>query len=274
MCFTGSRLGEQEQAGHTRSPRTQFAVHSFALSINYDRKVTTDTSRRAAIFDGDDTLWRTEALYDRARDAARAIVSRHGVNPKEWEARQRVIDVQNVAAYGFSSARFPASCLQAFRELSSESGCEIDGDLERRIVHAAQGVFRNTPKLVPYSRSVLRTLSRRGVRLGLLTKGDPTVQADRIKRSGLSSFFECTEIVADKTPQTIRGILNTLGVATANAWMIGNSLRSDIIPALEVGVKGIWIEAPVWEYERVDLHMDEALVHKAADIREVLKIIY
>jgi putative hydrolase of the HAD superfamily len=141
-------------------------------------------------------------------------------------------------------------------------------------VHAAQGVFRNTPKRVPYSSSVLRILSRRGVRLGLLTKGDPTVQADRIERSGLSSFFACTEIVADKTPQTIRGMLKKLGVAAANAWMIGNSLRSDIIPALEVGVKGIWIEAPVWEYERVDVPMNEALVRKASEIREVLKIIY
>jgi putative hydrolase of the HAD superfamily len=236
--------------------------------------VTTDTSTRAAIFDGDDTLWRTEALYDRAREAARVIVSRSGADPKEWEARQRVIDVQNVAVYGFSSARFPASCLQAFREVCSESGCEIDADVERHIVHAAQGVFRNNPKRVPYATSVLRTLNKRGVRLALLTKGDPTVQADRIKRSGLSSFFERVEVVADKTPRTIRGVLKKLGVTAPNTWMIGNSLRSDIIPALEVGVRGIWIEAPVWEYERVDVRTNEALVHKVTEIRKVLKIIY
>jgi putative hydrolase of the HAD superfamily len=185
-----------------------------------------------------------------------------------------VIDVQNVAVYGFSSARFPASCLQAFREVCSGSGHEMDGDVESRIVHAAQAVFRNNPKRIPYAISVLRTLNRRGVRLGLLTKGDPTVQADRIERSGLSSFFDCIEIVADKTPLTIRSMLKKLGVAAANAWMIGNSLRSDIIPALEVGVKGIWIEAPVWEYERVEVRTNEALIYKATDIREVIKVIH
>jgi putative hydrolase of the HAD superfamily len=185
-----------------------------------------------------------------------------------------VIDVQNVAVYGFSSARFPASCLQAFREVCSESGHEIDEDVERRIMHAAQSVFRNNPKRTPYAISVLRTLNRRGVRLGLLTKGDPTVQADRIERSGLSSFFECVEIVADKDPQTILRILKKLGVSVQNAWMIGNSLRSDIIPALEVGVRGIWIEAPVWEYERVEVRTNEALVYKATDIRDVLKAIH
>lgn len=235
--------------------------------------VTANLSMRAAIFDGDDTLWRTEVLYDRAREATRAIVSRYGANPSEWEARQRVIDVQNVAVYGFSSARFPASCLQAFREVCSESGYEITNEMEQRVLHAAQGVFRKNPKRIPYAISVLRALNVRGVRLGLLTKGDPTVQADRIERSGLSSFFACVEIVEEKTPRSIRRMLRKLGVAAPNAWMIGNSLRSDILPALEVGVRGVWIEAPVWEYERVEVRSDEALVYKASDIRDVLKVI-
>jgi len=243
------------------------------LRLIYDLRVIRSLPIRAAVFDGDDTLWRTELLYDRARAAARKIVERQGVDPVQWEARQRIIDVENVSVYGFSPSRFPASCLQAFREVSSDVKYERDEEAERRIVHAAQSVFRNNPKRIPYATSVLRTLKKRSVRLGLLTKGDPSIQSDRIERSGLAPFFESIEIVPDKTPKVIRGMLKRLGALPSNAWMIGNSLRSDIVPALRVGVKGIWIDAPVWEYEKKSIQTPEALVVKARDIREVLEVI-
>jgi putative hydrolase of the HAD superfamily len=162
---------------------------------------------QAAIFDGDDTLWRTEILYDRARDAARQIVSEYGLNPDQWERRQRAIDIANVAVYGFSSDRFPTSCLQAFEEVESESGAKVHEDVRGRLIHAAKSVFRNRPKLVPYAASVLHELQKRRVRLALLTKGDPTVQKDRVEKSGLASFFELIEIVPEKTPSAIKDVL-------------------------------------------------------------------
>ena len=212
--------------------------------------MSNDMAVRGAIFDGDDTLWKTEILYDRAREAARDIVTCHGIDPDQWEARQRVLDVENVAVYGFSSARFPASCLQAFQELRDASEHAIDENVEREIVYAARLVFRESPELVPHVKEVLGTLRRRGLRLALLTKGDPEVQLSRIQQSGLASFFDAIEVVPEKTAARILTILRTLNVKPANTWVIGNSMQSDILPALALEARGIWIDAPVWEYER------------------------
>jgi putative hydrolase of the HAD superfamily len=236
--------------------------------------MNSDTSLRAAIFDGDDTLWKTEILYDRAREAVRDIVIRQGVDPDQWEARQRVLDVGNVSVYGFSSARFPASCLQAFQEVRGASMHEIDENVERKIVYAARSVFRQSPELVSHVKDVLGTLRRRGLRLALLTKGDPQVQADRIQQSGLASFFDAIEVVPEKTSAIILKIVESLDVQPLNTWVIGNSMRSDILPALVLGARGIWIDAPVWEYERGHEVALGASVFKATDIRDVLPIIH
>lgn len=230
-------------------------------------------SRQAVIFDGDDTLWRTEILYDQARDAARQIVSNSGLNASQWETRQRAIDIANVAVYGFSSERFPASCLQALDEIEIASDGSADRRMRERIARAATSVFRKNPKLVPYATSVLQKLRKRGVRLALLTKGDPIVQKQRIERSGLAPLFDVIEIVPEKTPAVIRNVLDKLDARPCDSWTIGNSLRSDILPAVEVGVRGIWIDAPVWEYERTATKIPSTSVHKASDIRAVLALI-
>ena len=232
--------------------------------------VNSETTIRAAILTG--LLWKTEVLYDRAREAVRDIISSQRIDADQWEVRQRVIDVQNVAVYGFSSERFPTSCLQAFREVWAAAGRSIDVNVENKIFYAAQSVFRNNPELIPHVTTVLGTLRRRGVRLALLTKGDPCVQADRIEQSGLASVFEVIEIVQEKTTTTFRTILQNLSADGSNTWAIGNSLRSDIF-ALELGVRGIWIDAPVWDYERSDGTSTEASVFKATDLREILRII-
>jgi putative hydrolase of the HAD superfamily len=235
--------------------------------------VNSEDTIRAAIFDGDDTLWRTEVLYDQARQAVRYIISSQRIDADEWEVRQRIIDVENVAVYGFSSERFPTSCLQAFREVWAAAGRSVDVNVERKIFYAAQSVFQNNPELIPHVKTVLGTLRRRGVQLALLTKGDPRVQADRIEQSGLASLFEVIEIVQEKTTTTFRNILRKLNAHGSNTWAIGNSLRSDILPALELGARGIWIDAPVWEYERSDGTPAETSVFKATDLREILDII-
>jgi putative hydrolase of the HAD superfamily len=238
------------------------------------KSMNNDMALRGAIFDGDDTLWKTEILYDRAREAARDIVTCHGIDPDRWEARQRVLDVENVAVYGFSSARFPASCLQAFQEVREASGHAIDENVEREIVHAARLVFRENPELVPHVKEVLGTLRRRRLRLALLTKGDPEVQLSRIQQSGLASFFDAIEVVPEKTATIILEILRSLNVQPANTWVIGNSMRSDILPALALGARGIWIDAQVWEYERSGDIAKGTSVFKAIDIRDVLSVIH
>jgi putative hydrolase of the HAD superfamily len=202
------------------------------------------------VFDGDDTLWSTEKLYDDARSLAREVVAESGVDADRWEERERCIDVQNVVKLGYSMERFPASCVQAYEDLCRTTGGVVDADIVARVRGAARSVFERDPPLVSGARETLTFLRAKGARLALLTKGDPELQARRIERSGLREFFDVIQIVPEKSPAVIRDVVAALGVDVGSAWMVGNSMRSDVLPAIDAGLRAVRIPAHVWEYER------------------------
>lgn len=202
------------------------------------------------VFDGDDTLWSTEQLYDDARSDARRVVAESGLDGALWEEVERRIDVQNVARLGYSKERFPTSCVQAYEELCRNAGHALDACIVERVRRAAQSVFDRDPPLVPGAREALGFLRSRGARLALLTKGDRELQLRRMERSGLRDFFDIVQIVSEKSPAIIRDAVAALGVDVGSAWMVGNSVRSDVLPAINAGLRVVWVKAHVWEYEK------------------------
>jgi putative hydrolase of the HAD superfamily len=216
---------------------------------------------RGIVFDGDDTLWRTEELYDRARQEARGIVAQAGLDGKHWEAIERRLDIENVERFGHAADRFPTSCVEAYEIVRREEGRPADSAVAAAVAKAARRVFTDAAPLLPDARETLAELHARGLRLALLTKGDPTVQRRRVDQSGLVPYFDLVEIVDQKTPETIAGAVATLGVDPASALSVGNSIRSDVLPSLEAGIRPVWIDAHVWEYEREhDAIEDERVV--------------
>src|SRR2546427_7855443 len=125
----------------------------------------------AVIFDGDDTLWITEPLYDSARRAVRQIVQVHGLDGEHWEEMERRIDVRNVDSFGHDPARFPASCREAYELLCAKSGVSSVAAVTREIEAAAKTVFYSVTPNVEDAAVTLQALSELGVKLGLLTKG-------------------------------------------------------------------------------------------------------
>src|SRR3984885_14743439 len=210
---------------------------------------------QAIVFDGDDTLWSTECLYDTARDSARKVVTDAGFDGVAWEELERLIDVRNVDALGFSAERFPTSCAQAYEELCRRQSLSPNPAIIMRIQQAARSVFELEAPLVLNVRETLRGLRAQGMGLALLTKGDPEIQARRIENSGLRDFFEVVEIVPEKNASVIRSVVDRLGVGVEHALMVGNSVQSDLIPAIEAGLQVMWVNAHVWEYERVGNHL-------------------
>jgi putative hydrolase of the HAD superfamily len=103
----------------------------------------------AVIFDGDDTLWATEPLYDRARAEAREIVSRAGLDGARWEELERRLDVENVDAMGYSPDRFPTSCVQAYEQGCLATGARPDHEVAQLVRRAAASVFDADAPLVP-----------------------------------------------------------------------------------------------------------------------------
>ncbi len=227
---------------------------------------------RAIIFDGDDTLWLTEPLYDQARQHARTVVETAGVDGAVWEALERKLDVSNVERLGHTLARFPTSCVEAYRAICLATGREPDIRTETDVRKAASEAFEMAAPLVPFAREALTALKARGYLLALLTKGDPELQRRRIDQSGLAPFFNSIKVVGQKTPEAIAAVLKELGVNADSAWSVGNSLRSDVYPSLAAGVQPVWIDAHVWEYEQGhNAPIDERVI-ALADLTRLVEV--
>jgi putative hydrolase of the HAD superfamily len=223
------------------------------------------------IFDGDDTLWETEPLYDSARRRAAQIASDLGLDGAEFEDLQRAIDLKNVELMGLSPDRFPKSSMEALDELSRRHGTALDASVLQRVYDVSASVFDAPAPLMPSSRRVLGCLQRSNYRLALLTKGDLEVQRMRVVKSGLSGYFERIEIVPTKSSETFLSLLHDLGEEPSRAWSVGNSYRSDIEPALRAGLSAIWIDAHVWGFEKSSPGLDSLAgnLHVAESLSEV-----
>jgi putative hydrolase of the HAD superfamily len=225
------------------------------------------------VFDGDDTLWKTEQLYDNARLRARDVVAGAGLDAVKWEELERRLDVQNVAILGYGTERFPTSCVQAYEELCRSESRMPDPFVAEQIRQAARSVFECNPPIMPDARETLTFLRRWGARLGLLTKGDYEIQCRRIAHSGLSDLFDVIQIVSEKTPETLQEMVTSLGVDVESAWMVGNSVRSDVLPAIAAGLRAVWIDAHVWEHERTHDHLVDDRVITLSSLAEISELL-
>jgi putative hydrolase of the HAD superfamily len=227
----------------------------------------------AVVFDGDDTLWITEPLYDDARLLARSIVESAGIDGARWEQVERRLDVANVKRLGYSLSRFPQSCVEAYEHRCAAEGQPVQSDVRERVREAAQTAFTAIAPLMPAARRTLAALVDRGFRLALITKGDPGLQKRRIEQSGLAPFFDLIEIVDAKTPEVIESVLDRLEVSAEAAISVGNSLRSDVLPSLAAGVKPVWIDAHVWEHEREHEALPEGEVLEIESLDRLLDLV-
>src|SRR5689334_3199748 len=110
---------------------------------------------KAVIFDGDDTLWETEKLYDQARQRARARVETAGLDGARWEELEREIDVRNVRVLGHSAERFPTSCAQAYEAICHEARRPPDAGVRDEVATAARAVFDADAALFPHAHATL-----------------------------------------------------------------------------------------------------------------------
>lgn len=233
---------------------------------------TVNSVETLIVFDGDDTLWRVEHLYDEARERAAQIVTSSGMDASRWQMLQREIDVANVARFGLSRHRFPTSSVEAYERLADETGDRIDQETRARVRRAAASVFERKAPLMSGARQVLEEL-RRNHRLALLTQGDPVVQEKRVDDSRLRPLFDAVHIVDGKDESTFTTVLDEVDAQSASSWSVGNSLPSDINPALRIGMSAIWIEAHVWAHEQREVVPAPGRFFTASSLRDVQKIV-
>lgn len=204
-------------------------------------------SIRVIAFDADDTLWRNEELFMHAQEQFINMLL-----PYHDEAYIRShlsnIQVKNLKHFGYGIKGFTLSMIETSIQLTEGriSGAEI-----HQIILLAKQMLEAPIELLPNIETVLSELKKHFL-LMVITKGDLLDQEGKLARSGLVELFDYIEIVSDKTPLTYQNLLNHYQIEKAEFLMVGNSLKSDILPILDLDAHAVHIPYhSTWEHEQV-----------------------
>ena len=203
-------------------------------------------------FDGDDTLWHNERSYREGRERFRRLLAGAGVvlSAEEIETHVNQTELANIDVYGYGVSSFVLSLIETAIGLTD--GRVTGADL-RGIVELAKHMLTEEIELFPSVREVLIMLAA-SYPLMLITKGDLLHQTSKLERSGLRDCFRFVEVVSHKTTGVYAAILSRHAVDPNHFLMVGNSLRSDILPVVEAGGWAVHIPAALsWSHEHAEL---------------------
>lgn len=189
------------------------------------------------LIDADDTLWENNIYFERAIASFISYLDHRVHTPEEVREHLNACERATIEAHGYGLQSFRRSLITCFEQLSSSP---VTAERHERIVSFAQSIAEQEIELLPDVPQTLAELSTRH-RLILVTKGDETEQHDKLERSGLSSFFQQIEILSEKHEEAYRALSIHHGFEASDTWMIGNSPKSDINPALAAGLHAIFI---------------------------------
>ena len=196
-------------------------------------------------FDADDTLWHNESVYLMGRERAAEIVARYG-QADAFEEHVDEVEVGNLRYYGYGVMSFILSAIEAAIDVTE--GEIAAGDIEE-LIALSKEMLTHKVQLFDGVEETLSQLSQTHALL-LITKGDLRHQQAKVGESGLARYFHAVEIVSDKSPSTYDKILSRYRVEPERFLMVGNSLRSDIAPVLELGGWAVHVPNEMtWHHE-------------------------
>jgi len=204
------------------------------------------------LIDADDTLWENNIYFERAIASFISYLDHRIHTPDEVREHLNLCERATIAAHGYGVESFRRSLIQCFEQLS---GLPVTSERHARIVSFTDAIASNQIELLPKVEATLHDLQRRH-RLILVTKGNTAEQTDKLERSGLRPLFQAVEVLAEKNVAAYRDVLLRYNCSPSSTWMIGNSPKSDINPALAAGLNAVFIPHDftwVLEHETVDL---------------------
>ena len=214
-------------------------------------------------FDADDTLWRSQDYFDEAQAQFERIISRY-VDLADVGRRLYGYEARNLAFFGYGVKGMALSMVEAAVEITDERIAATD---IKRIVALAKELLRHPVELLDGVREAVEAVAAR-YPVVLITKGDLFHQEAKVRESGLADRFRRIEVVSEKDPVTYARLLEEFGVPARRFLMVGNSLRSDIAPVLELGGWGVHVP-----YHRTWMHEAEVPpIPGRARMREVAAI--
>jgi putative hydrolase of the HAD superfamily len=202
------------------------------------------------IFDADDTLWENNIYFERAFEEFVEFLAHSSFPPAQVREVLDEIELANNRIHGYGSLNFARNLRETYLHLAEREVREED---LRTVIGFAERILESPMEVIEGVPETLEYLAPRHD-LTLFTKGHPDEQRLKIDRSGLGRFFGHTAIVKEKDTAAYRALVSGRGMVPERTWMIGNSPKSDINPAIEVGLNAVFVpHAHTWVLEEQDL---------------------
>jgi putative hydrolase of the HAD superfamily len=213
--------------------------------------------RQHLIIDADDTLWENNIYFERAFEQFCDFLAHSSMLPAEVRAVLDEIETVNSKVHGYGTANFARNLTECYHRLvERDAGAE---DLPR-IMSFTEQILHHPIELIPGVEETLEYVSLRHD-LTLFTKGNPEEQKLKLDRSGLAIYFGHTAIVKEKDATSYAALIHERRLDTATTWMIGNSPKSDINPALEAGLNAVFVpHEHTWRLEHEEVRESDRLL--------------
>ena len=213
-------------------------------------------------FDADDTLWHNETFFQLTQSRFTALLADY-TDTTTLHDRLLAAERRNLGHYGFGVKGFVLSMIETAIEITD---ARVPAAVIAQIVAAGREMLEHPVDLLPHARATVEALAT-NYRVIIITKGDLLDQERKVAQSGLGDLFQAVEIVSHKTPASYRAIFTRHGDGTDHALMVGNSLKSDVLPMLEAGGYGVHVpHALTWALEVADPPQGHARIHAIADL--------
>jgi putative hydrolase of the HAD superfamily len=217
-------------------------------------------------FDADDTLWDNELYFQDAEKKFCALLE--DFLPQHAVSRELLqTEIKNISLYGYGIKAFMLSMIETAIRITDKN---IKAEVIEKIIGFGQLLLNKPVQLIEGVEEVLRSL-RKNYRLVMATKGDLLDQERKLKKSGLTNYFHHIEIMSEKKEADFEKLIHHLDIKPDEFMMIGNSIKSDILPVLNIGGHGIHIPHHItWAHEKVENIIDHKNFKQAEHIRDVL----
>ena len=228
----------------------------------------TPRGRQHLIVDADDTLWENNIYFERAFEDFCDFLAHSSLTPREVRAVLDEIEIVNIQVHGYGAANFTRNLTQCYHRLVER---EVRPEDLPRIMSFTEQILHHPIELIEGVEETLEYLAGRHD-LTLFTKGDPEEQKLKLDRSGLAVYFGHTAIVKEKNAASYAALIEERRLDRAQTWMIGNSPKSDINPALEAGINAVFVpHEHTWQLEHEEVREVNGRllrVLKFADLRD------
>ncbi len=193
---------------------------------------------QALLIDADDTLWENNIYFERTIAEFMQRLNHKEMSATEVRLFLNQVERETILERGYGSHSFAHSLVKTFERLAQQP---VTPEMHEFIWGFAHTVANSPLELLEGVPETLGYLSERGHHLILMTKGDFTEQSGKVERSGLKEYFAAVEIVAEKDENMYRGVISKYDLEGSTTWMVGNSPKSDINPALAAGINAVFV---------------------------------